>query len=237
MRITSLHIENFRSIKNLDIELGDTTVFIGPNNAGKTAILDTVRIALTRRWGQRGTGFTEYDIHLENEKSDPKQSPGVFIELRAEEREKGEWSTELRQDLENILLLDTATGKNSIALRVNCSWNAEDENFQPVWQFLNPAREPLTGESARRINLESFWRYLPVFYLGALRDADDEFSPRSQFWGRLLKAMNIPSELETQVQSALDKLNSKLLQADPRLRKIADTLSGATRVAASPDIS
>ena len=232
MRITSLHIENFRSIKNLDIELGDTTIFIGPNNAGKTAILDAVRIALTRRWGQRGTGFTEYDIHLEDEQSDPKQSPGVSIELRAEEREKGEWTDDLRQDLGDILLPDPTTGKNSIALRVSCAWNADDENFQPVWQFLNAAREPLIGESARRINLESFWRYLPVFYLGALRDADDEFSSRSQFWGRLLRAMNIPSELETKVQSALDKLNSKLLQADPRLGKIADTLSSATRVAA-----
>ena len=232
MRITRLHIKNFRLLKVLDIELGDTTVFIGPNNAGKTAILDAVRIALTRRWGQRGTGFTEYDIHLENEESDPKQSPGVSIELHAEEREKGEWSAELRQDLTGIYQPDPATGKNSIVLRVSCAWNAEDESFQPVWQFLNAAREPLTGDSARRINLESFWRYLPVFYLGALRDADDEFSSRSQFWGRLLKAMNIPSELETQVQSALDKLNSKLLKADPRLKKIADTLSGATRVAA-----
>jgi AAA15 family ATPase/GTPase len=67
MRMTSLRIENFRSIKSLDVELGETTVFIGPNNAGKTAILDAIRIALTRRWGQRGTGFTEYDIHLATE--------------------------------------------------------------------------------------------------------------------------------------------------------------------------
>ena len=51
MRITALHIENFRSIKSLDLDLGETTVFIGPNNAGKTAILDAIRIALTRRWG------------------------------------------------------------------------------------------------------------------------------------------------------------------------------------------
>jgi putative ATP-dependent endonuclease of OLD family len=63
MKITRLRIENFRSIKFIDIELGDTTVFIGPNNAGKTAILEAVRIALTRRWRQRGT-FTEYDVFL-----------------------------------------------------------------------------------------------------------------------------------------------------------------------------
>jgi predicted ATP-dependent endonuclease of OLD family len=53
MRITRIHIENFRCIRNLEVELGDTTVFIGPNNVGKTAILDAVRIVLTRRWGQR----------------------------------------------------------------------------------------------------------------------------------------------------------------------------------------
>ena len=82
------------------------------------------------------------------------------------------------------------------------------------------------------MNLERFWQYVPVFYLGALRDADDEFSARSQFWGRLLKAMEIPPELEGTVQEVLDGLNTQLLNADPRLAQIATTLSGATRVAA-----
>ncbi len=63
MRITRIHIENFRCIRNLEVELGDTTVFIGPNNIGKTAILHAIRIVLTRRWGQRGSGFTEHDVH------------------------------------------------------------------------------------------------------------------------------------------------------------------------------
>src|ERR1700730_14376758 len=85
MRITKLRISNFRSIRSLDLDLDDTTVFIGPNNAGKTAIVDAVRIALTRRWGQRGSGFTEYDVHLAHENDDPKASPGIAIELRAEE--------------------------------------------------------------------------------------------------------------------------------------------------------
>ena len=232
MRITRLRIENFRSIKSLEIELGDTTVLIGPNNAGKTAILDALRIALTRRWGQRGTGFTEYDVHLADQDGDPKASPGVAIEIRAEEREPGEWPDAVQQDLDDIAQTDPATGKSFITLRASCAWNAADAAFQPSWVFLNAARAPLVGQSARRTNLERFWQYLPVFYLGALRDADDEFSARSQFWGRLLKAMEIPSQLEARVQRVLDLLNRKLLQADPRLGEIAETLSGATQVAA-----
>ena len=217
MRITRLRIENFRSIKKLDMELGDTTVFIGPNNAGKTAILDAVRIALTRRWGQRGTGFTEYDVHLAAETDDPKASPGVSIELRAEEAAPGDWPDGVQQALDDIVQADPITGKSSITLNVSCAWSAADACFQPGWAFLNAARQPLIAASARRVNLERFWQYVPVFYLGAMRNAEDEFSSRSQFWGRLLKAMEIPSALEGRVQRVLDLLNAKLLRADPRL--------------------
>ena len=51
MLIKRIRIEHFRSIRQADIELNETTILIGPNNAGKSAILDAVRIALTRRWG------------------------------------------------------------------------------------------------------------------------------------------------------------------------------------------
>lgn len=232
MKIASLHIKNFRSIKDLQVTFGDTTVFIGPNNSGKTAILDAVRIALTRRWGQRGTGFTEYDVHLATDHDDPKASPGVEIELRAEEAAAGDWPADMQQALSQIVQTDPITGRNSITLRAICAWSATDSSFQPAWMFLNAARQPLLGASARRLNLESFWDYLPVFYLGALRNADDEFSARSQFWGRLLKAMEIPPQLEGRVQRVLDLLNQRLLGADARLEQIANTLTGATRVAA-----
>ncbi len=231
MRLSRLRIENFRSIKLLEIELSETTVFIGQNNAGKTAILDAIRIALTRRWGQQGTGFTEYDIHLATEADDPKQSSGVAIEIRAEENQPGEWPEDLQQSLDEIMQTDPVTGRNFITLRASYAWNAAEQTFEPAWLFLNAARAALVGQSARRINLERFWQYIPVFYLSALRDAGDEFSSRSQFWGRLLKAMQIPVNLETKVQRVLNLLNAKLLKADPRLAQIATTLSGATRVA------
>lgn len=232
MRVTRLEIRNFRSIKHLALDLGETTVFVGPNNAGKTAILDALRIALTRRWGQRGTGFTEYDVHLSNDTDDPKTSPGVSIEIVAKESEPEEWPAGISEDLDQIVQLDPDTDTRSIALRTRCAWNNDTGAFEPTWEFLNVAREPLPGRSARRVNLDRFWRYLPVFYLSALRDVGDEFSPRSQFWGRLLKALEIPAGLESRALRVLDLLNRRLLKADPRLQDIAGTLSGATKVAA-----
>lgn len=232
MRVTRVEIENFRSIKHLVVDLGETTVFVGPNNAGKTAILEALRIALMRRWGQRGTGFTEYDVHLTSDADDPKTSKGVSIELHTEESRPEEWPETIGQDLEQIVQLNPNTGVRSIALRVTCAWSEDSAAFEPSWEFLNAARDPLPGQSARRINLERFWRYLPVFYLSALRQVDDEFSPRSQFWGRLLKALEIPAGLESRIMKVLDVLNRRLLNADPRLQEIAKTLSGATRISA-----
>ena len=206
-------------------------MFVGPNNAGKTAILDALRIAVTHRWGQRGTGFMEYDAHLANDTGDPKTSAGVSIELRAEESDPEEWPMAISDDLDQIVQLDLNTGLRSIALRTRCAWNEESHAFEPSWEFLNAARQPLAGRGARSINLERFWRYLPVFYLGALRDVGEEFPPRSHFWGRLLKALEIPTGLKARALRILDLLNHRLLKADRRLPNIAETVSGATRIA------
>ena len=235
MRITRLHIENFRSIRNLDIVLGETTVFIGPNNVGKTAVLEALRMALTRRRGQSG-GFTEYDVHVQGDADDPKESPGIVIEIEAEELEAGEWPEAVRADLDQVLKMDPVTGKNSITLRVECVWDSSTGALEPSWQFLNLERQPLSGTSARRLNLDRFWRYLPVFHLGALRDAADEFSPRSQFWGRLLRAIKIPSQLESRVQRVLGLVNRRLLKADPKLSGISETIAQATKIAARNEV-
>lgn len=129
--------------------------------------------------GQRGTGFSEYDIHLPDDSSDPKTSSGICIELRSEESEPGEWPDTVAEDLGDVLQINPTTNRRVVALRTRCAWSGDTAAFEPIWEFLDAKRRPLVGRSARRVNLERFWRYLPVFYLGALRNVSDEFSPRS----------------------------------------------------------
>ena len=233
MLIKRLRISNFRSIRYAEIDLSKTTVLIGPNNAGKTAILEALRIALTRRWGQRGTGFTEYDVHLRDPNTDPKQSDPVKIEIELQETDAGDWPDDLQSELADIIQIDPVSGRAAILLRVSCAWDAGEESFVPKWEFLNVDLNPLTGRGARAINFQDFFQFLPVFYLEALRDAGDEFSPRSQFWGKLLRAVNIPEGLEQKSKRVLDLLNAKLLNADPLLGNLATGLSDISRVAAA----
>jgi putative ATP-dependent endonuclease of OLD family len=72
-----------------------------------------------------------------------------------------------------------------------------------------------------------------LFYLSALRDADAEFSPRSQFWGAMLKDLKIDPQTEVQLKEVLDGINEKVLGADERLKKIKDSLEKIQKVMAS----
>jgi putative ATP-dependent endonuclease of OLD family len=230
MKITRLRIQNFRSIHSLELDLGETTVFVGPNNAGKSAILDAVRIALTRRWGQRGTGFTEHDVHRVAEGVDPKTLPPVTIEIVLEEPAPKAWDADMVAALEDILGI-FPDGRNVLSLRVSCPWNVEKEAFDPVWEFLDESGAPMTGKAQRATNLTGFFAYLPLFWLGALRDADDEFASRSGHWGRLLKGVRIPDDLEADALRILSELDAKIIAADPRLSRIADVIGQSTHVA------
>jgi predicted ATP-dependent endonuclease of OLD family len=64
MKIRKLSITNFRSIKQLEIELPNICGFVGPNNAGKTNILDAIRRVLVRDYGPRASDFSEDDVYL-----------------------------------------------------------------------------------------------------------------------------------------------------------------------------
>lgn len=64
MVITRLEIRNFRGIEQLTLPLDDLCVLIGENNAGKSTVLDAVRICLTRPIGRSARVFEEYDYHL-----------------------------------------------------------------------------------------------------------------------------------------------------------------------------
>ena len=68
-----LFIRNFKCLENVEIELGNTVVFIGLNNAGKTSALQALALweLGVRRWNEKRRGRTT-----------PEKRPGVTINRR-----------------------------------------------------------------------------------------------------------------------------------------------------------
>jgi len=241
MRITSIRVKNFRSLVDLEIPLSRTTVFIGENNSGKSSVLDCLSLALGRRWGRRGTGFSDYDLTIPHEphqdavsvagatnaQAEPSEEnpqlallegPGAdepletSIELLFAEAQVGEWPEEITTGLFGLIQTDPNSGLNSICLRVTYKFNAIDRAYEPGWAFIDVNGDPIgSSEAKRAANTRPFFKYAPVFFLSALRDSSEEFSSRSQFWGRLLKAVEISPSERRALDEAIEELNSRLL--------------------------
>jgi hypothetical protein len=71
--LTSLRVKNFKRLEDVEIELGKTVVFVGPNNSGKTTALQALalwEIGL-RKWVEKRAA-----------KDTPEKRPGVTINRR-----------------------------------------------------------------------------------------------------------------------------------------------------------
>ena len=63
MRITRLQVEGFRSTKAIDVQLPQKCALVGPNNGGKSNILEAIRRVLGSEYGPRTGTFAEDDVH------------------------------------------------------------------------------------------------------------------------------------------------------------------------------
>ena len=232
MKLREIRARNFRNLVDVTIPMADTTVLIGENNSGKTALLDALRIALPRSVAARGTPFDEYDYHMSKPGDSPQTSDGIVIELWFREDVADEWPESLVQALTDIIQTDPLKDMDSIGLRLSSRYDKVAKEITTKWEFLTLDGQPLGGKGANPVNLTKFLSYIRSFYLSALRDSNDEFSPRSQYWGRILRDLKINEEQRKVLDEEITKLNDALLKADPRLDKVRASLENIQRIMA-----
>jgi len=87
--ITSMHIENFKCFKEFDIDLGPFNVLIGPNDTGKTALLQAIRIASCLEMGaglNPGQVFERVGIPVGVESRHTKAEGNAKLSIRIRHR-------------------------------------------------------------------------------------------------------------------------------------------------------
>lgn len=232
MKLREIKLQNFRNLVDISIPIGDTTILVGENNAGKTALLDALKIALSYNTTSRKSPFDEYDYHMSMADDTPQTSEGIVIELWFREDAPDEWPDTLIQDLNEIVQTDGVQDLDSIGFRLSSRYDQTIKDFSFKGEFLASDGQSLVGKSANPHNLTKFLSYIRLFYLSSLRDSNDEFSPRSQYWGRILRDLKISDEQRSQLGEDLEKLNESLLGADPRLERLRESLGKVQEIMA-----
>ena len=152
MLLKQLDIKNFRGIAELSLSLDDLCVLIGENNAGKSSILDALRLCLTRSLTRRARVFEEYDYHLENTSAEPAKSKPIEITLKFAEVEEDEWPDEVSQLLSDAEQVDVYTleGIDLNVRDIMSHASTEDGNYLRSWAVAALNRRELS-ESAREL--------------------------------------------------------------------------------------
>lgn len=229
MRLVEVKIENFRGVRSLHLLLDSLTVLIGENNTGKSTVLEAIRLVLTRGFGmRRGGQFTEYDFHLKDATATPQTAEPISITLHFAEEQEGEWPDAVVQQMSEVIQLDMTAGLNHIWLQAKGSFQAESASFETKWAFLNSGGAELVLKNATPLNLIS--RFVPLFFLSALRDASQEFGQRGQFWSGFLKSIQLPDDQREKIEEMLREVNTSVIGANAGLTEVTKKIADAGRL-------
>ena len=229
MRLTNLTIRNFRCIRNLSLDLDETTVLIGENNTGKTAVLEAVRACLERLRGRGRHPFDEYDYRLAHESDSPTEAEPIEIQLAFVESADAPWGDEVGQALADVMVVGDDDLKR-VTLRVTSQFDHDASGFTTDWNFLNAEGEPLTGPARSAGQLNTFQGLVPIFYLSALRDASRHFASSGRFWRSFLGELGLPDDVRDQLETELASLNDRLIDAHQPLADVRSRLEDAKEV-------
>ena len=228
MRLTAVRVRNFRCIKDLSVDLDQTTVLIGENNSGKTAFLEAIRICLERVRGRGRGPFNDYDYHLPDDQSAPADADPIEITLSFVEPEATPWGDEVVLALADVLARD-AEDHRSVTLRVRSAVDPDTGEFATDWDFLDADDNPLpAGKAFSQLN--ALQRMAPPFYLSALRDASKHFAAKGRFWRTFLAESGIPEGDRDALTQSLATLNEQLIAAHQPLRDVRSRLEDASKV-------
>jgi len=229
MKLCQLKVENFRGITNLELEFGDTTVLIGENNIGKTAILDAIRYALREVHPRRGYAFNTYDFHLSDTASDPRMAPPISIQLTFREDPSDKRSQKLLERLNRAKILQVDdNGRSTVILKVGAYFDPVSQDYIQNWEFrnLNGTAFPNVADSV----LSTFQNEVSYYYLAALRDATKHFDAKGTFWRPFLKESQLSPEKRTEIEGKLAEVNDLIISSHGSFAQVVERLKEIQKV-------
>lgn len=214
IHIRSVAFRNFRTLRDVAVPLGPSTVLVGQNNAGKTSVLQGLELALGL--GRRAYGFDERDV---SEGVDPSTGFEIRIELRPVEGPTFE--------ADEVALfgnhVDVVGGEHRLFVVAAGRLEPDEGVFRTRLRFAKS-----DGAEDGAVSLPER-EALGVLVLPAIREARHEFGERGGLWARLGGVVPMTPEARDQLaEVGLDigrQVVDAALGADVG-REVTDSVAG-----------
>lgn len=234
--ITTARVRNFRSLANVEVDLGDLTVIIGANNAGKTSFMDALFGAIGS--GRKALGAD--DVRLAPGDATPPKDRVVLIDVMlrpvdadgkvASAYPEGSFWTALWSG-PGIALDDEQNEFTPIRTTLKWSplraeWVAE-RKFLKEWK---PFADWHTAETHERLLTAAQLEPLALHYVDAKRDLDDDLRRPGSFWRRLTEDLGLSDGDISAMEETLSQINQDIVAKSEILKHLKDNLAGLQSV-------
>jgi putative ATP-dependent endonuclease of OLD family len=229
IRVDAVRIRHFRSLKNVEVSLGDTSLLVGMNNAGKTSFLRALHLAL----GADRRLIAAEDFFIDQAGN---QASEILIDVRIipigahGERVNRFPNAWVDSDFGGSGLITTDTSeKEFVAIRtqitydsVKSDFNLERRRLQDWPDFANWATAPVGNKVPRFSQLLSF-------FIDAQRDVIADLKVRTSYFGKLLSKVEFPAEVIAELEQRLSQLNNDIVGRSELLGHIRESLTELNR--------
>ena len=226
--IDKVRIKNFRSLRNVEVNLQPVTLLVGANNAGKTTFLRALNTVL----GVNKTQLTRDDLFIDKDSRQPEKS--IIIDIRiVPVDEHGKRVPEFEDEWGLQTFNNPATdarGYTFFAFRTEIKFINEGDKCEFKQYFLTNWESPNPKLDDELKNPNAFKAVL-LYLIDAQRDINDETKVRNSYFGKLAVQLEDDYEAEDleEITYLVRQLNEKAVDKSEVLSHLKVKLSELNR--------
>lgn len=221
--IDKIRIRNFRSLKDVELDLKNNVILMGQNNCGKSNIIRAIELAFSYSYASKADFYVapndEYNINKK-----------IIIDVRIipvsenesfESEVKIEFSDNWTREFG--LNINEDNQKQFFAFRTTISYDENSEKYvnnKEVIKIWDDIDEIKSNEKLNRESISAF----EVFSIPDQRDISADLRDKNSIWSRYNKQLKIPEENRIKIQKQLSTVNASLIKESPKLKSISEEL-------------
>lgn len=232
IRIIEIRIRNFRSLKSVDLVLNRITLLIGPNNSGKTSLLEALNAAM----GAGKRVLSRDDIYLTNDEASPPIQRSIIIDILIRPTGEGNeiidsfpegsywlnlWRNGISQDEQD---------NDFMAFRTKLSWDSQkgeynvERNFLREWILDTSKIEAAEIKSEAGVISSKQIEPMSLHFMDAKRDIDDDMRHQGSFWRRMTNDIGLSDSEIAEFEKQLSEINESIVGKSDILKHVKTSL-------------
>ncbi len=225
--IEKVRVENFRSLKKIEVDLAPVTLLVGANNSGKTSFLRALNLALgvEKRGVNRDDLFIDKTGKLLSEISTGMKDKIVVDVKIIPVNEQGERTVEFDEGwlAEFGKAIHFEGEKPFFAYRFQYFFEKGKDEAKPGWFIINNWASPAINEETDGLNTASL-KNVRLYFIDAQRDIQDDLRNRTSWFGKLATQIEYDPEPLKKLEADLASLNEDAVEKAIVLKHLKDLL-------------